>query len=140
MEPLRFVIDSRLEAVAELGSRVSAACAGIGIDEEALCDIELAVVEAATNVVCHGYRGLPVGAVEVEVRLQPDQVQVDIIDRGAPIPEGLLDQAEIAEPGDIAALADSGRGLALIRASVDSWAYETSPAGNRLKLVKRRSI
>jgi serine/threonine-protein kinase RsbW len=138
MAAQRFTIDTRLEAVADLAREVSAACVQLGLDEDAVFDVELAVVEAATNVICHGYEAKAGGFLEVVVDAEPEAVRLEVRDRGSPIPAGLLERAGIEEPGEIETLSDSGRGLALIKASVDGWEYEASPAGNRLALIKRR--
>jgi len=136
----RFTIDTQLDAVAGLSAQVSAACSALGLNQEAIWDLELAIAEAASNVISHGYGDRAGGSLAVEVHPDGVGVRVDVLDRGTPIPQGMLEKAGLGDPpSDITDLADSGRGLALIKASVDGWSYETSPSGNRLSLVKHRA-
>lgn len=136
--PRRVAIPSDVAAVTELATKLRAACADFGLGEDAAYDLELAVVEAATNIIVHGYGGADDGTVEVSWRRDEGVVQVELVDAGTPIPPGALENAEFPDiEADISALATSGRGLALIKASVDEWCYLTSAGRNRLILIKR---
>lgn len=133
----RFAIPSDVAAVTELAVQLRATCADFGLDEDAACDLELAVVEAAVNIIVHGYGGAHDGTLEVGVRRDDSEVQVELTDAGAPIPPGALENAEFPDVDDISAVPTSGRGLALIKASVDEWRYLPSAGCNRLILIKR---
>jgi serine/threonine-protein kinase RsbW len=134
----QFAIRSNVTAVVELAAKLRAACADFGLDEDAACDLELAVVEAATNIIVHGYGGSGDGTLEVGMRRDHREVQVELIDAGAPIPPGALENAELPDfEDDVSAIPASGRGLALIKASVDAWRYLPSAGRNRLILIKR---
>jgi len=137
----RFTIDTRLDAVASLAADVRATCLTLGLDEDAASELELAVVEAATNVIRHGYGDRPGGRLEVIIGADAGGgVRAEVLDGGRPIPVGQLEQAEITFPlDDLDDIPDSGRGLALIKLSVDEWAYQSGPGGNRLTLIKRPS-
>ncbi len=134
-------IDGDLERVASIALAVRGACAPF-LDDEGLDAVELAVVEAATNIIQHGYNNRPDGRLSVIVERVPDGVAVDVVDRANPIPPGLLEAAGMplaADPEDVAGLAESGRGLALIRLSMDEVSYQPGPNGNRLRMLKRRA-
>lgn len=132
-----FSIDTRLEVVADLTRAVCAACAALGLNEDGVMDVELAIAEAAANVVCHGYGGEAGGRLEASVSAQDDGVRIDLVDGGSPIPDGMLEAAAFRYPSDdLCSLPDSGRGLALIKASVDAWEYAPAPGANRLTLIK----
>lgn len=134
----RFAIRANTAAVTELATQLRATCADFGLDEDAACDLELAVVEAAINIVVHGYGGADCGTLEVGVRRNDGEVQVELTDAGAPIPPGALENAELPDANDdISVIPTSGRGLALIKASVDAWRYLPSAGCNRLILIKR---
>jgi serine/threonine-protein kinase RsbW len=134
----RFAIRANMTAVTELAAQLRAACADFGLDEDAAGDLELAVVEAAMNIVVHGYGGSDCGTLEVCVRSNDGAVQVELTDAGAPIPPGALESAELGDVhDDVSAIPTSGRGLALIKASVDAWRYLPAVGHNRLILIKR---
>jgi len=134
----QFAIRSNVTAVTELAAKLRVACADFGLDEDAASDLELAVVEAATNIIVHGYGGADGGTLEVGVRRDAGEVQVELTDAGAPIPPGALENAELPDfDDDVSAIPTSGRGLALIKASVDAWRYLPSAGRNRLILIKR---
>jgi serine/threonine-protein kinase RsbW len=125
-------IPARLEAVAQLASVVRAAAKAAGLGEVAIVELELAVVEAANNIVAHGYDGRS-GEIEMRV-VQDDGLAVELIDTGRRIPPGLLDN-----PPSASLDAERGRGLAIIRSCVDSIDYSVVDGTNRLRLFKAPS-
>jgi serine/threonine-protein kinase RsbW len=117
---------------------------GLGVDEESVYDILLATTEACTNVLMHGGRRVQgytvvtsVGAVRCQVEVAGEGAgavlqetgQVETGMRGA-VPAGaaVTPTADGAKgrPG-IAQLAESGRGLAVMRACVDTVTLDSSP-------------
>ena len=101
------------------------------IDPADLMMFETAVVEIAGNVVEHGR---PRGEVVWDFRLtvRPDRLESSLTDSGE----------EYAGPLDPAmpdALAESGRGFALARATLDELGYERVDGRNRWRMVRRRA-
>jgi serine/threonine-protein kinase RsbW len=96
----------------------------LGVDEEAVYDILLAATEACTNVLQHsGREGLgyavmtSVGAVGCQVEVADEGI-------GARFP----DPARREPPHTpVAQLAESGRGLAVMRACVDNVILDSTP-------------
>jgi serine/threonine-protein kinase RsbW len=112
---------------------------GLGVDEESVYDILLAATEACTNVLMHGGRRIRGYAVVTSVG--PVRCQVEVAGEGAgavphetgPAAAG-TPGAPVPAPGDvalrqagIAQLAESGRGLAVMRACVDRVTLEATP-------------
>jgi serine/threonine-protein kinase RsbW len=124
-------IPARLEAVAQLASLVREVGEAAGLGESGVVELELAVVEAANNVVTHGYDGA-FGEIEMHVA-EDDGVAVELIDTGRPIPSGLLEN-----PPVVSLDAERGRGLAIIRTCVDRLDYSSLQGTNRLRLFKAR--
>jgi serine/threonine-protein kinase RsbW len=124
-------IPARLEAVAQFASVVREAAEEAELGELEIVELQLAVVEAANNIVAHGYRGAS-GEIEIRV-VEDDGVLVELIDTGRPIPPGLLDNPPFASLD-----AESGRGLAIIRSCVDRVDYTSVHGANRLRLFKAR--
>lgn len=110
-------------------------------EEEARDAIDLALVEALTNIVRHGPQGetRPIG---IEATLLADRISVDIVDVTPPVPPDLLQRAGTAgldfDPTDLQSIPESGRGLALILLMVDEASLHEDGQMSRLRLVRRR--
>lgn len=102
-----------------------------GFDENLATDLELAVAEAANNVVLHGTEGLQDQTISLTISCVPGGIEVAIDDRGRPIPPGVLDK-----PVSFDLTAESGRGMGLIAACTDRIDYMAAAEGNRLVLFK----
>jgi serine/threonine-protein kinase RsbW len=97
---------------------------GLGVDEEAVYDILLAATEACTNVLQHSGRDAPGYAVVASVGAVGCQVEVADEGTGAAFPEPGRREPPAAA---IAQLAESGRGLAVMRACMDNVTLDSSP-------------
>ena len=120
---------------------------GLGVDEESVYDILLAATEACTNVLTHGGRHVRGYTVVTSVGAMRCQVVVAGEGTGAVLQEtgpagtgrfatGRKRPAGAALPAaadgatgqaGISQLAESGRGLAVMRACVDSVTLDSSP-------------
>lgn len=127
MDPMRFRMPVELEAIDRIAPKLRDAAAA-HLPEDRLIALEIALVEALSNIVRHGH---PAGEVEIALRLGAG-VEVEIVDVGNPIPPGLLEAEAPDDP-----LAESGRGLALIRTCADDLRYESGEGRNRLTLTFR---
>lgn len=96
--------------------------------------VELAFVEAANNVIQHGFPHGQ-GQLDIFVHASADAVTLELHDRGRPMPPDAL--AGAFEPED--PFVESSRGLWLIRALMDHVSYETDNETNRLVLTKRKT-
>lgn len=114
-----------------LAERLRIWCEDAGLPEATRMDLELALVEAANNVVRHGYADSPGGRLEFEVRMVPGGVEMALSDQGTPIPAARLHSVQSP-----AFDSESGRGLALIAACTDRIAYVEGRESNRLVLFK----
>lgn len=100
---------------------------GSGFGEEEAGDLVLAVSEAINNSVEHAYPGLAGGTVEVRARVDPDgSARVDVADRG---------EWRVPPP----ALTTRGRGLLLMRESVDEVEIDRRASGTTVRLRRARS-
>ena len=100
------------------------------LSEETLGDLKLAVTEACSNSVRHGY-GSSEGTVEILYELHPDRFVVEVADDGPG-----FDVQE--DRGDETDLEEGGLGIAIIKAVSDEFeAGERSEGhGSRLRFVK----
>lgn len=132
LPPLSLRLDSRLEAVADAGIAVRDYALAAGLTALEACDLELATVEAANNIIVHGYSQVPGRRFDIDVAVRDSEVQVVLTDEGRSIPAAAL----AAEP-QWDATAEASRGLAIMRTCADRLEYRCEGRENQLLLVKR---
>lgn len=102
-------------------------------DETAICQLQLAVSEAATNIILHGYHSEP--GRQIEMILDIDDERADVLLRHS----GCDFQPDLVPLPDFDAHAESGYGLYLIRKSVDELQYSHHQDGRcQIRLLKKR--
>lgn len=89
----------------------------LGVEENCVGDIEVALTEACTNVLEHSKAG---EEYEVQVRLAEQDCVIRVVDQGA----GFDADAPVQRTEDIS---ESGRGIALMHALVDRVKFESRP-------------
>lgn len=133
MTTLKLVAD--LAQLATIRRFVEAASRDMGLEEQDMWDLEVAVDEACTNVVQHAYQG-QAGDVEISIETVGDAVQVIIHDQGLP-----FDPQAVPIPDPCAPLEDrqpGGFGLFLMRQVMGDVEFEfDSEEGNTLTMVKQ---
>lgn len=134
----RMQIGCDLGAVRQAAEWLRAGCQDI--DPGDLAELELAVVEAVTNVIKHGGIIDTSEKLSFELSRKSDEIMVIITDKGRPISPETLDFSATAldfDPHDVANLPANGLGLAIIREVTDSFEYQTYNGVNRMSLIKR---
>jgi serine/threonine-protein kinase RsbW len=115
---------------------IKAACKGrAGIDDQTCYDLELAVDEACTNIITHGYAGMNPGSIILTLKLGRSQVVVNLTDFGHP-----FEPSRAPVPDVEAGLEDrpiGGFGLFFIYQTMDEIRYQTTEDGNCLTFIKR---
>lgn len=131
-------VGASLDNLARVRDFVEAAASELGASDGCASDLQLAVDEAVTNVVMHGYRGAE-GEIEILVERKAKAIVVRLRDRAAAFDQAhgsgadlSISPLEQASPG--------GYGLHLIRGMVDESSYRLTGDGrNELVLVKNCS-
>jgi serine/threonine-protein kinase RsbW len=127
-------VAARVEHLAEIRHFVERAAAALGAGQEAIDDLVLAVDEAATNIVVHGYQGQP-GLIEVEVRREGQALLVRLRDGAPPFDPTQFPLPDVTLPLEMRPL--GGLGVFLMRQSVGDMTYRVTPeGGNELTLIK----
>jgi serine/threonine-protein kinase RsbW len=131
-------VEADLENLHEVRDYVDRAGERFGVDSAVLADLRLAVDEAVTNIILHGYNGRA-GQVELHLERDGDAVIIRIRDQAES-----FDASHVNAPQLDTSLADrpfGGMGLFLIKKLTDEAEFLSLPGGgNELKLVKRRAI
>ena len=129
---------AELESLAKFRQFIKSICQRFSqISAEHCYDLQLAVDEACTNVIQHGYAGMNPGSIILVLEVDASQMNVTLTDFGHP-----FEPSEPAKPdvqAGLEAQLQGGFGLYFIYQTMDRVDYETTEAGNRLKFVKNLS-
>ena len=127
---------AELASLSRFREAIDAACQlQPGIDDQTCYDLKLAVDEACTNIITHGYAGMNPGSIMLALDIDPHRVVMTITDFGH-----AFEPAEPPMPDVQAGLEDrptGGFGLFFIYQAMDEVRYTTTEDGNCLTLVKR---
>lgn len=113
---------------------ITECCAHYNIPGDVVFELKLAVDEACTNIITHGYRGMDPGSIILSFRIEAERILVQITDFGR-----VFEPEDAAQPDVQAALEDrelGGLGLYLIYQTMDNIDYHASEDGNTLTFTK----
>ncbi|MCX3308989.1 ATP-binding protein [Pantoea vagans] len=112
--------------------------ATFNLDEGWVYSFDLALCEAATNIIRHGYREQAGCRYRARFSHTASDVTVTLFDTGTAIPASQLSGAGVPEQEmTMDTLSESGRGMYLIQACVDQVRYLPGDNENQLSLIKR---
>ena len=131
----RLVIEAQLDNLSTVRRFVEESCRIFGARDSVVSDLRLAVDEAVTNIIIHGYKKRG-GNIEVEVERKDDALVVCLRDNAAVfnpatrfIPKSQMPRG-LESPGRL--------GIHLIQKAIDDISHRiTESGGNELTLVKR---
>lgn len=125
---------AELESLQIFRGFISECCARYEVPNDTVLELKLAVDEACTNIIEHGYKGMDPGSIILSFRIQPDRILVQLTDFGH-----VFEPVEGPKPDVEAALEDrelGGLGLYLIYQTMDNIDYTSSEDGNTLTFTK----
>ena len=124
-----------LESLNDFREFLRGHCAGLpGISEEILYDVQLAVDEACTNIISHGYAGLDPGSIILDLDVDPDKLTITLTDFGHAFEPSSVPIPDVDAPIEEREL--GGFGLFFIQQSVDGMDYQITEDGNKMRLIK----
>jgi serine/threonine-protein kinase RsbW len=133
-------IESALRVPAELGNLgairnfIAERGTALGADLDALDDVILAVDEAVTNVIVHGYQG-QAGMIEIETKREGETLVVRLHDQATSFDPRSAPPPDLSLPLEKRPL--GGLGIYMIKQLVDRVIHRVPPqGGNELTLVK----
>jgi len=128
-------IAAELKNLTEIRRFVRETASALGVDPTVIPDVLLAVDEAASNIVLHGYQGQE-GIIEIELGREGDALVVRLRDEAAPFDPTSMALPDLALPMEQRTI--GGMGIYLIRQVMDEMIHRiTSQGGNELTLVKK---
>ena len=134
VEENRIVIAAQLQSVATVIDFIGNTAAQAGLSEKAVHQCQLAVDEACTNIIEHGYANRHDQKIEVVARRENDQFVIEIIDASPP-----FNPLSQSDPNPDALLENrdhGGWGVYFIKRLMDEVTYVYSDNRNHLRLIK----
>jgi anti-sigma regulatory factor (Ser/Thr protein kinase) len=129
------VIPSSLKEIPRVSEAIEETMQDCAFSGDDILDMQLAVEEALSNTILHGYCGAE-GEVTLSIHGTPEIMQVRIEDCAPP-----FDPLSISDPDQGSDLEDrqiGGLGIYLMRQVVDEILYEYTGSKNILTLIKRK--
>ena len=129
-------VPGRYDRLEQICAFVAEAATEAGLDDMESNRCQLAVDEACTNVIEHGYDGEDRGQIEISCKAYPGELTIIIQDFAA-----RFDPTSVSEPERGASLEEmriGGLGLYFMRQVMDAVEFSYENGGNRLTLVKRK--
>ena len=131
---IQIQILSRPELLAPVRSLVNALAQQAGLDDLSACHLVLAMDEALTNVIRHGYGGSPDGRIWLRLSQLQDGpgLRVEIADRARTVDPGQLRSRDLDE------IRPGGLGMHLIRSLVDRFEHSARTEGGMRVVLEKR--
>jgi serine/threonine-protein kinase RsbW len=126
-----------MESLTAINDFVTSAAKRFGLDEDDAFAVQMAVDEAATNVIEHAYAGRSDGTIDISCELVGDRLVVRIHDHGLAFdPRAVLPSEATVPMGECD---ERCLGLYLMHKLMDSVDFNFDAVkGNTLTMVKRR--
>ena len=128
----------RFSSLSEISAFVVRAAEKAGLGSNAIYAVELAVDEAATNIIEHAYQGEEKGKICCTFEIIPEGLQVVLQDWGIP-----FDPLDVPEPTinvPLEQVQSSGLGLFFMRKLMDEVRFEFSiEKGNTVTMIKKKA-
>src|SRR5689334_16933453 len=137
-------IASSLDQVWQVRVAIAAILREMDIADLDCLHVQLAVAEAINNIIEHGYGERGEGRIDVVALTEDGKLRIEITDDATPLPLEHLEELlrkPLPEPSDTTPLLASGRGIPIMRSTMDSVVFRRAADRNQLILCKNlRSI
>lgn len=137
---IKLTIEGRLANIGMVGAVTRILSSESGFSVMSSTEIELAVVEAVTNVIKYGLLELPSSEIDLSLTYFEQYLAIEISDNGIPMPSQALEDADGSVfdflEHDMDTWPTSGMGLSLIKAVMDRVEYSSMNGRNTLRLIK----
>jgi len=134
----RMVFPGRLTSLPQICEFIAETAERANFGNKAIYQMQLAVDEACTNIIEHGYGGEDKGDIDCSVILGQQDITIILRDRGKPFKMEKVPQPKLNVP--LEELQPRGVGVFLMQQMMDEIRYErTFDSENVLTMVKRKS-
>jgi serine/threonine-protein kinase RsbW len=133
---LTLTLRSDINEIPRLSTELHTLMQDHGFPEEDILDTQLAVEEAVTNIIMHGYKDGN-GSVLVLCRANTGTIEIRLEDRAVPFNPLTLPSPDLDE--DIEDRKIGGLGFFLIRQVMDEILYRYEDGKNILTMIKRKT-
>jgi len=129
-------VPATLESLARISDFITDATARVGLDEHTAWQVQLAVDEAATNIIQHSYDAATPGEIELQWRMEDDRLTVTLRDSGRRFNPDDVPPPDISSP--LEERQAGGLGLYLMNKLMDTVEFTFGdPRGNFLTMSKQ---
>jgi phosphoserine phosphatase RsbU/P len=133
-EELQFTLKNRLAEIARLGERLSEFAAAHQLAPSVLYDLNVALEEAVTNIISHGYSDHREHEILVRIRVESGEVIAEVKDDAEAFNPLTTPDADVTTPLDERTV--GGLGIHLMRKLMDGIEYQRLEDGNLLIMKK----
>ena len=130
------VLEAKRDNLPVIAAFIEEQLDGQGISEKEIFEVGLAVDEACSNIILHGY-GEEGGRIEIELAVSPDRVTVSLMDSGEPFNPLTVEPPDLCD--DVDQRKVGGLGVFIIKKTMDEVGYEYRNGRNVLSITKNRS-
>jgi serine/threonine-protein kinase RsbW len=127
--------EGRFEILSKIGEYIEEITAKTKLDENQRYAVQLAVDEAASNIIEHAYRDVDDGKIEMTVEHSADKLIIIVHDDGHPFDPKGVKKYDVEVP--LEDMQERGAGLHLIEKIMDEVDFDfNADGGNTLRMVK----
>ncbi len=130
------IFPGRNDSLADLSEYVSEQAAAAGLNEKEIYAVQLAVDEAASNIIEHAYGGENRGDIECTCTVGKNEIEVVLKDQGKSFVPEEIPELRVGVP--LEDFGPRGAGLVLMNKLMDEVRFEFLEGGNVLTMVKRK--
>lgn len=129
----------RLENLQDIGDFIVDCARIAGFRDAEIYAIQLAVDEAATNIIEHGYKNEEEGVIDLHCESTDDRIKIVLHDHGCPFDPNSIPEPTLNVP--LEELKPRGLGVFLIKQMMDEVEYQfNTKKGNYLTLIKYKKV
>jgi len=132
----KFNITSDYGEVIKINKSIREHLSGNKIETYVCNAVEICLTEALNNVIKHAYKGENSNQIEIIIRINNNQLEIDIVDEGAPRKNLIISELNF-DPAKIDNLPESGMGLYIIKQLMDELNYYSLNGKNYFTLRKQ---
>ena len=132
----KLTVPGRYDRLEQICDFVMQAAAEAGLSESEASRCQLAVDEACTNIIEHGYEGEDRGKIQIGCDVGPGELTITLQDWAKPFDPTTVPQPKLNTP--VEDLGIGGLGIYFMRQIMDAVEFSYENGSNKLVLVKRR--